>query len=195
MIRYYLDAEMPQLAAAQCAHPALARLKGRGPWQAIAQAVGLCLQRGTAAVWGPIKTGLGGLRYQLADPLPPLMDVITVNDKGPIAWVDLPGAIRLPVKLAAYAPVAIGLDGQPEGYCDEYGVLGSRLWDRSATADLPVTDPELISFVRLALMAQTNLTPEIIHGYGLLTTETVPAILAAAAGYDPKKAETPGGGG
>ena len=114
MIRYYLDASLPQLAAAQCAHPALARLKGKGPWTAI-DGPGVCIQRGQAQSWGEVKPGLHGLRYQLADPLPPLMPSITVRDVGSIAWVDLPGGVRLPVKLAAYAPVAIGLDGTPSG--------------------------------------------------------------------------------
>jgi hypothetical protein len=195
MIRYILDQALPQLAAAQCQHPALARLKGRGPWTALDQAVGTVVQRGTAAAWTLPAPGLGGLQYQLADPLPPLMEVITVNDRGAIAWVDLPGAVRLPVKLAAYAPVSIGLDGQPEGPADEYGITAARLWERWQAADLPVIDPQLIAFCRLALMSQTNLLPEIIHAYKLLTTETAPQILYAATGYDPKKAEKLGGGG
>jgi hypothetical protein len=195
MIRYVLPATLPALAAAMCNHPELRRLAGRGPWTAGDHPEGTCLTRGTAAAWGPLKQGLGQLRYQLADPLPPLLASITVNATGPIAWVDLPGAVRLPVKLATYAPVAIGLDGQPEGLADEYGILGALLWERWQGADLPVVDPQLIAFCRLALMSQTNLTPELIHAYSLLTTESVPAILYAATGYDPKKAVLADGGG
>jgi hypothetical protein len=193
MIRYLLDISLPQMTAARCDHPALARLKGRGPWTAV-DGAGVCIQRGTADAWGPIKVGLGGVKYQLADPLPPLASVIKINDRGPIAWVDLPG-IRLPVKLAAYAPVAVGLDGVPEGPADEYGMLGARLWDRLKGGDLPMLDPELLSFVRQALMSQTDLTAELCHAYGLITTDTIGAIFDAASGYDPKKADASGDGG
>lgn len=190
MIRYYLDASLPQMAAAQCAHPALARLKGKGPWTAM-DGPGVCIQRGSAHAWGEIKPGLGGLKYQLADPLPPIMQSITVRDGGSIAWVDLPGGVRLPVKLAAYAPVAIGLDGTPSGPADEYGMLSARLWDRLQAGDLPVLDPALLTFCRLALMSQTNLTEELCHAYGLITTESVGAIFDAANGVP--KAEAGGG--
>lgn len=195
MIRYILAHAMPSLAASQCAHPELARLKGRGPWTASDHPEGVCIQRGSSPTWGPVKQGLGMLRYQLADPLPPFAASVRMVETGPVAWVELPGAIRIPVKLASYAPVAVGLDGQPEGFADEYGMLGSRMWERWQQADLPVLDPQLVAFARMALMSQTDLTAELIHAYGLLTTETIPAILYAATGYDPKKAESPGGGG
>lgn len=192
MIRYYLDAQLPQLAAARCDHPALARLRGRGPWTAHDHHGSVMLQRGEAAAWGEIKPGLNGLRYQVANPLPPLLASIQVNDRGSIAWVDLPGGVRLPIKLAAYAPVAIGLDGLPEGPCDDYGQTAARLWDRLNAGDLPVADPQLVAFCRLALMSQTDLTPELIHAYGLLTTDTIPQIFDAANGV-PKKTGFDGG--
>jgi hypothetical protein len=190
MIRYHLDASLPLMAASRCDHPALARLKGKGPWSAT-DGAGVCIQRGTADAWTEIKPGLDGLRYQLADPLPPLMTAITIRDTGPIGWVDLPGAVRLPVRLATHAPVAIGLDGTPQGPADEYGMLAARLWDRLQSGDLPVLDPALIKFCRLALMSQTNLTEELCHAYGLITTDTVPAIFDAANGIP--KAEAGGG--
>lgn len=191
MIRYYIDKTMPLMAASECRHPALVRLRGRGPWRASESDGGTCLQRGDAAAWGPIVSGLDGLRYQLADPLPPLMSAVVTDDRGSVAFVDLPGAVRLPIKLAAYAPVAIGLDGLPQGPCDEYGQTSTRLWDRFSAGELSLTDPQLIAFVRLALMSQTNLTVELIHAYGLITTDTIPAIFDAANGI-PKAAA--GGG-
>ena len=193
MIRYYLDQSIALLAAAQCQHQALARLRGRGPWAASESGGSIMLQRGTASAWSEIKSGLNGeLRYQLADPLPPLLQSITTDERGPVAFVDLPGGVRLPIKLAIYAPVSIGLDGLPEGPCDDYGQTGARLWDRLNAGELPVTDPQLVAFCRLALMSQTNLTAELIHAYGLLTTDTIPAIFDAANGI-PKKAEAGGG--
>jgi hypothetical protein len=148
------------------------------------------LQRGTASAWGEIKNGLDGLRYQLADPLPPIMTAITTDERGSIAFVDLP-CCRLPIKLAAYAPVAIGLDGTPEGPCDDYGQTAARLWDRLNAGELPVADPQLVAFCRLALMSKTNLTAELVHAYGLLTTDTIPQIFDAANGIP--KAEAGGG--
>lgn len=193
MIRYYLDDCSP-MKAAQYQHPALQRLRGRGPWAITDDAAGVLLQRGESPAWGPIQPGLDGLRYQLADPLPPLMASITVNDQGALAWVDIHGH-RLPVPLAVYAEVAIDLHGQPTGPCSAYGQLASRLWDRWQQADLPVTDPELVAFCRQALLEQTNLTAELVHAYGLLTTKTIPLIFGAATGCDPKKADPPAGGG
>jgi hypothetical protein len=194
MIRYYLDG-CSQMAAAQYQHPALARLRGRGPWTITGESGGVMLQRGSSPSWGPIRDGIGGLRYQLADPLPPLMASITVDSKGPSAWVDFAGGIRLPVPLAVYAEVSFGLDGKPEGPCSEYGMIATRLWDRWQQQDLPVSDPDLLSFCRLALMETTNLTAELIHAYGLITTKSVPSIFAAATGCDPKKADLLGDGG
>mgnify|MGYP007071639958 CR=1 FL=1 len=190
MIRYYLDQTLSLMAAAQCQHPALARLRGRGPWSASESPGGVMLQRGNAAAWGEIKNGLDGLRYQLADPLPPIMSSITVDERGAVAFIDLPGC-RLPIKLAAYAPVSIGLDGTPQGPCDEYGQAGVRLWDRLNSGELLVADPELIAFCRLALMSKTNLTAELVHAYNLITTETIPQIFDTANGIP--KAEAGGG--
>jgi hypothetical protein len=194
MIRYYLDG-CSQMKAAQYLDPALARLKGRGPWAVTGEPGGVMLQRGESPSWGPILPGLDGLRYQIASPLPPLMASITVDDKGSVAWVDFTGGIRLPVPLAAYAEVSFGLDGKPEGPCSEYGMIATRLWDRWQQQDLPVSDPELFNFCRLALLENTNLTAELIHAYGLLTTKSIPRIFAAATGCDPKKADLVGDGG
>jgi hypothetical protein len=194
MIRYYLDG-CSQMKAAQYLDPALARLKGRGPWAITGEAGGVMMQRGESPSWGPIQKGLDGLRYQIANPLPPLMASITVDDKGSLAWVDFSGGIRLPVPLAAYAEVSFGLDGKPEGPCSEYGMIATRLWDRWQQQDLPVSDPELLDFCRLALLEQTNLTAELIHAYGLLTTKSVPRIFAAVTGCAPKKADQLGDGG
>ncbi len=191
MIRYFLDETIALLPAADCAHPKLARLRGRGPWTASDMPGGIRLQRGDAAKWGEIKKGLDGLRYQLADPLPPILNAITTDDRGNVAMVDLPGGIRLPIKLAAYAPVAIALDGTPEGPCDDYGQTATRLWDRLNGGDLPVTDPQLVNFVRVALMSRTNLTAELCHAYGLVTTDTIPLIFDMANGIP--KAEAGGG--
>jgi hypothetical protein len=189
MIRYYLDVQVPLLAASRCDHPMLVRLKGRGPWSASDSPSGVRIQRGTAAAWGEIRHGLDGLRYQLADPLPPV-SAIAVRDVGPVAWVDLPG-VRLPVKLATYAPVAVGLDGKPEGPADDYGRTSAALWDRMNAGELPILDPLLVQFCVLALMTQTDLTPELIHAYGLINTDTIPQIFDAANGVP--KAEAGGG--
>lgn len=183
------------MAAAQYQHPALARLKGRGPWAITGEPGGVVLQRGESPSWGEIRDGIGGLKYQLADPLPPLMASITVDDKGSVAWVEFSRGIRLPVPLAAYAEVSFGLDDKPEGPCSEYGMIATRLWDRWQQQDLPVSDPELLHFCRLALLENTNLTAELIHAYGLLTTKSVPRIFAAVTGCDPKKADQQGAGG
>jgi len=180
MIRYYLDG-IGQQAAAALAHPALTRLRGRGPWAVTETGAGVCLQRGNSVTWGDIKPGLDGLRYQLADPLPDLLSSIKLDDRGSLAWVDLAG-VRLPVKLAAYAPVAIGLDGMPEGPCDDYGATAERLWNRLQSGDLPVADPQLVAFARLALMSKSDLTAELCHAYKLITTDTIPAIFDAANG-------------
>jgi hypothetical protein len=194
MIRYYLEG-CGQIRAAQYQHPALARLKGRGPWAVTDHNGGVIMQRGDAPSWGPIQKGLGGLSYQIADPLPPLMQSITIDDKGQIAWVDFTGGARLPIPLAAYAEVAFNLDGKPEGPCSEYGITASRLWDRWQQQDLPVADPELVAWCRQALLEQTNLTAELVHAYGLLTSKSIPRIFAAATGCDPKKADQLVGGG
>jgi hypothetical protein len=194
MIRYYVEG-CSQLRAAQYQHDAVRRLRGRGPWAVTDHNGGAMMQRGESPSWGEIRDGIGGLKYQLADPLPPLMASITVDDKGSVAWVDFSGGIRLPVPLAAYAEVSFGLDGKPEGPCSEYGMIATRLWDRWQQQDLPVSDPELLSFCRLALLEQTNLTAELIHAYGLLTTKSVPRIFAAVTGCDPKKADQEGDGG
>lgn len=187
MIRYYLDG-CGQSQAAAWKHPALARLRGRGPWKISETGSGVMLQRGDAAAWGEIKPGLDGLRFQLADPLPDLMASIKVDDRGSLAWVDVAG-VRLPVKLAAYAPVAIGLDGLPEGACDDYGATAERLWNRLQSGDLPIADPMLVSFARLALMSKTDLTAELIHAYKLLTTDSIPAIFDAANGVGKPQAD------
>jgi len=194
MIRYYAE-NCSILKAAQYQHDPVKRLRGRGPWVVTDNNGGVMMQRGESPSWGKILPGLDGLRYQLADPLPPLMASITVDDKGSLAWVDFSGGIRLPVPLAAYAEVSFGLDGQPEGPCSEYGMIATRLWDRWQQQDLPVSDPELLAFCRLALLEQTNLTAELIHAYGLLTTKSVPRIFAAVTGCDPKKADQEGDGG
>jgi hypothetical protein len=187
MIRYYLD-QCGQKQAADWKHPALARLRGRGPWKITETGSGVMLQRGDAESWTPIATGLDGLRYQVADPLPDLMASITVNDRGSLAWVDVAGH-RLPIKLAAYAPVAIGLDGLPEGPCDDYGGTAERLWNRLQAGELPIADPMLVSFARLALMSKTNLTAELIHAYTLLTTDSIEAIFDAANGVGKPQAD------
>jgi len=189
MIRYYIEG-VGQSAAASLKPPALARLRGRGPWSVTETANGARLQRGTAESWGEIKPGLDGLSYQLADPLPDLASAIAMDDRGSIAWVDIAGH-RLPVKLAAYAPVAIGLDGTPEGACDDYGATAERLWNRLQSGDLPVADPQLVAFARLALMSRTNLTAELCHAYKLITTDSIPAIFDAATGLG--KATADGG--
>jgi hypothetical protein len=196
MIRYYLDS-CSQLQAAQYRHEALARLKGRGPWKFTDDRGGVMLQRGEAVAWGPIKQGLGGLRYQLADPLPPFAQAVKVAVRGPapVGWVDLPGGIRIPVPLTPYAEVAIGLDGKPEGVCSDFGLLAASLFDRRERGDFPVADPELVEFCRVALMEHTDLTAELVHAYNLITTRTTPLIFDAATGCDPKKADPPGGGG
>jgi hypothetical protein len=137
---------------------------------------------------------VGGLRFQVADPLPPFAEAVKVNERGPVGWVDLPGGIRLPVKLAAYAPISIGLDDAPAGPCDDYGMTANRLWDRLKSDELPVIDPQLVRFARLALMSQTDLTHELIHAYGLLTTDSVVAIFDAATGYSGKAVALAGGG-
>jgi hypothetical protein len=189
VIRYYLDG-CGQSQAAAWKHPALLRLRGCGPWAITESGGGVVLQRGTATSWGEIRNGLDGLRYQLADPLPDLLSAVKLDDRGSIAWVDVAGH-RLPIKLAAYAPVAIGLDGQPEGPCDDYGATAARLWDRLQTGDLPVADPQLVAFARLALMSKTDLTAELCHAYRLITTDTIPAIFDAANGVG--KAQAGGG--
>lgn len=192
MIRYYLAETLHQLAASRCEHPALARLRGRGPWAASDHPGCVVLQRGHAASWGEIKPGIGGLRYQLAEPLPPLLSVTRITESASSAIVDLPGGVRLPVKLAAFAPVAIGLDDKPEGPSDDYGQTANRLWDRFQSGEMLIVDPQLIDFCRMALMSLTDLTPELIHAYGLLTTETIPQIFDAANGV-PKKTGSDGG--
>lgn len=193
MIRYLVDANIGQMAAATCAHPSLTRLRGRGPWATTVTGGHIQMQRGESPAWGEVKQGVGGVRYQLADPMPPV-SAIKVEGRGHVAWVDLPG-IRLPIPLAAYVPVSIGLDDQVEGPCDEYGMTAARLWDRWQDNDLPLTDRDLLAMCRLALMANTDLTAELIHAYGLLTTSTVPMIFAAATGCDPKKAADAADGG
>jgi hypothetical protein len=195
VIRYYLNESIPTLAAARCEHPALARLRGRGPWTAIDGTGVACVQRGQAAAWGEIRDGLGGLRYQLASEMPDLMSAIRVNATGPIAWVTLRDGIRLPVRLAAYAPVCIGLDGQPDGMADDYGAAATRIWDRMQSGPVGVTDPELVAFARRALMTCTDLTDELCHAFRLITTDSVQAILDAATGCDSKKVAPPGDGG
>jgi hypothetical protein len=91
--------------------------------------------------------------------------------------------------------VSFGLDGMPDGPCSEYGMIATRLWDRWQQHDIPVSDPDLLNFCRLALLENTNLTAELIHAYALLTTKSVPRIFAAVTGCDPKKADQPEGGG
>lgn len=195
MIRYYLG-ECSQVRAAQYQHPAVVRLKGRGPWAVTDDHGGVMMQRGEAVAWGPIKLGLGGLRYQLAEPMPPLAEVLKVDDSGAgVAWIDMPHGVRIPIPLAAYAEVAFDLDGKPIGPCSEYGVTATRLWDRWQSQDLPIADPDLLAFCRLALLERTNLTAELCHAYGLITTKTVLQIFAAATGCDPKKLDTLEGGG
>ena len=154
-----------------------------------------CIQRGQAAAWGEIRDGLGGLRYQLATDLPDLMSAIKVRDSGPVAWVTLRDGIKLPIRLATYAPVCIGLDGEPDGMADDYGIAATRIWDRMQSGPVGVTDPELVAFARRALMTCTDLTEELCHAFRLITTDSVQAILDAATGCDSKKADPPGAGG
>lgn len=196
MIRYHVEG-CSQLAAAQFQHPAIARLKGRGPWSVQSSPNGVTMQRGEAAAWGPIKDGLDGLKYQLAEQMPPFAQAvkIAVHGPAPVAWAELPGGIRIPIPLVPYAEVSIGLDGKPEGPCSEFGILATSLYDRRERGDFPVADPELVAFCRVALMEYTDLTAELVHAYNLITTKTTPLIFDAATGCDPKKAAPADGGG
>jgi hypothetical protein len=186
----YRIAGVSQLAAAQLAHPALARLRGRGPWTASEDGAGsVVLQRGQAQTWGEWRPGLGGLDYRLADPMPELRSAVAFRPNGSAAWADLPGAGRFPVVPATYAPVALGLGGEPLGPCDAYGQMALRIFDRMQVGDITLGDPDLVSFCRSALMSATDLTDELCHAFGLITTATVPLIWEAATGVGKPQAD------
>lgn len=195
MIRYYLSENIPTLAAARCEHPALRRLAGRGPWTAIDGMGVACIQRGQATEWGEIRNGFGGLRYQLAAEMPDMLSAITVKATGPVAWVQIRDGIKLPVRLATYAPVCFDIDGKPDGMADEYGMVASAIWDRMQAGPIPIADPDLMAFARRALMTCTDLTEELCHAYRLIHSDSVQAILDAATGCDSKKVAPPVAGG
>lgn len=190
MIEYRISG-VAQLAAAQLAHPSLVRLRGRGPWVVRDEAGTCILRRGDAVAWGEWKTGLSGLSYRLSNPLPEMRAVVKFRGNGAVSYVDLPMAGRLPIMPAAYAPVALGLDGTPEGPCDDYGQTAARLFDRLNAGEVTLADPELVAFCRSALMSTSDLTDELCHAFGLITTSTVPIIWEAATGMG--KATSDGG--
>lgn len=152
---------------------------------------GVTLTRGASDAWTDWADGLNGLRYRNAVTMPAFSQAVSVKDHGNTASVKLHVG-SVPVRLVQFSPVFIGLDGTPSGPADEYGRLGSRLWDRLKEGDMPLLDKDLIHFCRLALMSCTNLTEELCHVYGLITTATVEDILDTASGF-PKAVAGAGG--
>jgi len=193
VIQYHLPESIPLLRAGHCEHPALARLRGRGPWSASdGPDGGVILTRGSAAEWTAWAPALGGeLRYRTAVDMPAFSQAVKVRDIGQTARVQL-SVGSLPVALVHFAPVEIGLGGAPVGPADEYGRIGARLWDRLKSEELSPADHDLVSFCRLALMSCTDLTEELCHAYRLITTKSVGDILDAASGVP--KADAGGGG-
>lgn len=194
MIRYRLPGFHDPVAATSGAHPALARLAGRGPWSCVDTPDGVVLTRGTAVTWGPWVPGVGGLDYALADPLP-ACDPQALTLPGP-AGEGSPVALRcgivLPVRPAAWDGSVIGLDGQLGAPASRYGREVAALYDRIlAAGDLPPTDPQAIAVARMALQSATSLTDELIHAWGLLSSGDVVLLFLAASSIP--KADAGGG--
>lgn len=195
MIRYTCTAQMSAEQASAMEHESLRRLAGRGPWQVVGQPGAITLTRGSAAAWGPLRPALGGLQYQLAEVLPALGPDVFRPAKGAI-----PVALRcgqtVAVQPISYDGMIIGLDGEVDGAAGAYGQAVLEAFDLmdAATADNPVpwTHPVLVRAARLALMTGVNLTEELIHAYGLLSTADVWPILEAASGL-PKAPAGAGG--
>jgi hypothetical protein len=195
MIRYHLARRADLAAVASCQLPELARLRGRGPWTAAETTGGVCLTlaRGpSVATWGPIQPGLGGLQYQLADPLPPFLAAEWIVRQAGATPVQLRCGHVLPIIPAASDGVEITLDGQLGGPVTQYGRLAATLWERLAAEDVQRTDPSLIEFCRLALLSSTTLTAELVHAFRLLASSDVEAILEVAAGLPKVEPGGPG---
>lgn len=194
MIRYRLPGIHDAAAAAQMAYTALARLAGRGPWTCVDSPEGVVLTRGHADAWGEWQSGLGGLDYALADPLP-ACDPAALVRPGPTGEglpVALACGVTLPVRPAAWDGQVIGLDGSVGGAASSYGLAVAALYDRIVAAgDLSPTDPQAVAVARQALLQCTTLTEELVHAWGLLSTRDVPAIFLAAAALP--KADAGGG--
>jgi hypothetical protein len=189
VIRYLLDERLPLIQAAQCQHMKLQRLAGCGPWLATQTPEGIALTRGEANTWtAPFVSPLDGLRFQLADPLPAfrVQDFLRPNaDQG--NPVRLRCGHVIPVLPASvHDGLEIGLDGSFGLPAGEYARIGGRLYDRQlAQPDgqgIPLSDPDLIAFCRLALLSCTTLTAELVHAYKLLTTADLSALWDAGVG-------------
>lgn len=197
MIRYLLDERVPTILAAQCQHPKLARLAGCGPWMANEIPGGVSLTRGQADKWTEPMASPLGLRFQFADPMPEfrVADFLRPNaDRG--NPVRLRCGHTIPVMPASiHDGLEIGLDGSLGVPAGEYARLGASLFDRrcglSEGQCISLTDPDLISFCRLAIMSCTTLTAELVHGYHLLSTADLEALFDAGTGLP--KADAGGG--
>lgn len=189
MIRYRLPESLAPQQAATLEHPALRRLRGRGPWSCAQVPGGVALTHHLAAsvqAWGPELAGMGGLSYTLPDPMPAFVPAAWIR-KGSVGdLVRLRCGHEIPVAPAAADGISIGLDGQLGGPVSEYGRLAVSLWDRVAALgagdSIPFSDPDLIALARLACMSCTTLTEELVHAFGLISTGDLGTLFDAAVG-------------
>lgn len=178
--------------------PALRRLRGRGPWVCTQDpdgGVAIAHQRGATA-WGPERIGVGGIRYQLADPLPPFVLSEWLRTDALGEWVRLRCGVEIPVMPAAADGMSIGLDGTIGAPVTPYGILAARVFDRIAALGpkdaIPWTDPDLLALARGAIMSCTTLTDELVHAFCLISTGDLGALFDAAVGLPKADGGAPG---
>ena len=102
--------------------------------------------------------------------------------------VQLASGLWLTIPLAVYAPQVVDLfTGQITGPATAFGVEAFALFDRlAADPSIPLTDPQVLRVVALALMARYRLTPELMADLRWVTTADIDPILAAVMGSHPK---------
>jgi hypothetical protein len=186
MIRYRVPDGLSPMAAVQCQHPSLARLADCGPWAAVETPQGLLLTHASApanATWKEWSAGIGGIMYQVVDPLPELKAADWMKPEDDLAGpVLLACGIVVMVRPACCDGLLLGLDGSLGRPAGAYGQAVASLTDRAFRGQVVLaTDPQAVAVARMALRTGLKMSDELIHAWGLLSTGDVARLVEAAA--------------
>lgn len=184
MIRYRVPGGISAPEAVGCVSE-LRRLAGCGPWTCHDDGQGLVLTHGSASAvstWTSWRDGLGGLIYQLAEPLPEIAIDAWVKRAEHAEPLRLVCGLTVPVVPAFVDGLAITMDGGLGAPASPYGRAVANLVDRVMRGDeVMPTDPQAIAVARLALASGLRMPAELMHAWGLLATGDIARLVEAAA--------------
>ncbi len=179
--------------------PQFARVLQAGPWM-LSDVIMPDGARGAMIWWSDCerpdqhalewRTCPDGLRYGKPKNLPDLSEIAKRTIQ-PGIDVTLVNGMQVTVPVAMLEPRKIDFgSGQAGEPATEFGRRAFAVQARLAATEkgkgLPITDPDVLHLIGMAMMQTYRLPPELLSDLGWVTTVDVDPILCAIMGSDPK---------